>query len=55
MGRGGLGGEEVAAGGERSPADGGDEWRERIGVRGAGRGEGKSGDELERAGVDDRN
>lgn len=27
MGRGGLGGEEVAAEGERSPADGGDEWR----------------------------
>lgn len=47
---GGLGGEQIAGERERDPADGSDE-----GGEGAGRGrERDSGDELERARVDDR-
>jgi hypothetical protein len=36
--RGGLGGEEVTAEREWGPMNGGDEWRERIGGIGGGRG-----------------
>lgn len=55
VGGGRFSGEEVAAEGERGPADGGNEWGERIGRSGRRNREGEGRNKLERARVEDRN